>query len=1005
MVRALHTKVHGRARYKIEGLFQSDSLKLYLESSLSQENDILRVSASALTGNLLVCFNSTNTHRTIRQRIETLLRKRSSAKSPTPKPTSRLVSIGIDSVKPAATGRRSAEPQIFEDQDAGAWHVMKAADVMAEVDSRLDEGLTERVVRRRLKRYGPNRLPESTARPKWKLLIDQINSLPVYLLGAAAGVSVLTGGLLDAAVIMGVVVANAAIGYATESTAEKTIESLKTLVHPSAEVIRDGVMVEISAESVVTGDLLVLKPGAYVAADCRIIKAEHLSIDESMLTGESMPVFKRPYPLKKKHTPLPDRANMAYMGTLVTGGQGMGVVVATGRSSEIGRLQILLDKTESPKTPIERQLGQMGDQLVLLCGLICGGVFMIGFFRGYGFLQMLRSAISLAAAAVPEGLPAAATINFAMGINKMRHHRVLIRHLQAVETIGAVQTVCLDKTGTITRNQMEVQRIFIGDKRIDIENGCFRHNGRPISPVKSEEFQRLLQVCALCNEAKINGLGKDGTYDMAGSSTENALVQLAILSDVDVPKLRQDYRLQKIQHRSENRLFMSTIHKTPDDRRLFLVKGSPPEVLAMCDRQMINGEEVPIKAGDRVLIERENEEMAGDALRVLGTAFQWSSNGSSAADPDEPVWTGLVGMSDPVRNGVQGLIEVFHRAGIETVMITGDQSNTAYAVAQQLNISGDHPLEILDSSELTAVHPEALKAISQKAHVYSRVSPAHKLRIVQALQSAGMTVAMTGDGINDGPALKAADIGIAMGRGGTDVAREVADVVLKEDNLEILIVAVADGRATYNNIRKSVHFFLATNLSEIMVMFAAMAMGIGFPLNVMQLLWINIISDIFPGLALSMEEPAPDVMDRPPRDPKAPLFSRRDYRRMTYESSVISTGALFAYLYGIRQYGIGQQARSLAFQGLTIGQLLHAISCKSERSSIFQRKASPPNPYLKAALGGSLALQLLTMVVPPLRQFLGVSPIGLADTAVIGASALIPLIVNEATKPTTKGVP
>ena len=344
------------------------------------------------------------------------------------------------------------------------------------------------------------------------------------------------------------------------------------------------------------------------------------------------------------------------------------------------------------------------------------------------------------------------------------------------------------------------------------------------------------------------------------------------------------------------------------------------------------------------------------------------------------------------------LIDVLHGAGIDTVMITGDQSPTAYAVARTLGVSQHEPLEILDSIELASVDPELLKALATKVHVYSRVSPAHKLKIVQALQSAGRVVAMTGDGINDGPALKAADIGVAMGQSGTDVAREVADVVLQRDNLETLIVAIEDGRTTYNNIRKSVHFFLSTNLTEILVMFGALAAGIGFPLNVMQLLWINIISDIFPGLALSMEPPEPDIMKRPPRDPQEPLFSNDDYKRMAFESSVISASTLTAYGYGLARYGMGARAASLAFQSLTFGQLLHAISCRSERRGIFDKNGAPPNNYLRLAVGGSLALQALTMVIPGLRRFLGLTPLGLLDTALIGASALAPLLINESTK-------
>jgi len=376
------------------------------------------------------------------------------------------------------------------------------------------------------------------------------------------------------------------------------------------------------------------------------------------------------------------------------------------------------------------------------------------------------------------------------------------------------------------------------------------------------------------------------------------------------------------------------------------------------------------------------------------------ANGKTADMERELTWIGLVGMADPIREGVAELIQAFHGAGIETIMITGDQSPTAYAVARELNMSRDDRLAILDSMEFTRVDADVMEALVQKVHVFSRVTPAHKLQIVKALQAAGRTVAMTGDGINDGPALKAADIAIAMGHGGTDVAREVADVVLEDDNLETLIIAVRNGRNTYKNIRKSVHFFLSTNLSEIMVMFAAMAAGIGFPLNVMQLLWINIISDIFPGLALSMGEPDPDVLREPPRDPEAPLLTGTDFKQMTIESGIISASTMGAYGVGIAMYGMGPRATSLAFQSLTIGQLLHAIACRSETHGMFSKEPPPANPYLNAAIGGSLALQVLTMVIPGFREFLGVVRPNLFDIAVISGSAVLPLMINEGRKRT-----
>jgi Ca2+-transporting ATPase len=1004
MIHAVHTQIAGRARFRVDGLCRSQPLKKLLEQRLVLKEDILRVSASTITGNILVNFNSNSSYKSVAFLIEGVLDEFHNGK-----PFVQEQFLGPSAPSGEKASLTKAPPVSNEtikrflapETKAGSkpWHTLARETVLHLMRSDRKQGLEAGVAQNRLQENGPNKLQETEPRSGWRIFFDQMNSLPVYLLGAAAGVSIATGGLLDAVVIMGVVVANGIIGYFTENDAEKTIESLKHLVKPTAEVIRDGQTLQIPAEDVVVGDLLVLKPGSYVTADCRILSSSRLSIDESMLTGESMPVFKKNITLKHENTPLADRSNMAYMGTLVTGGQGLAVVVAAGQATEVGMLHRLLTDTATPKTPIELQLEKMGDQLVLLCGGICGVVFGIGFLRGYGYLQMLRMAITLAASAVPEGLPAAATINFALGITSMREHGVLVRRLQAIETLGAVQTVCLDKTGTITENRMSVVRVFSGARYIDVDQETIVWPRPTADHSENREIQQLLITCALCNEIKFNNIGGNGEYEILGSPTEKALARLAIKSGADLQTLWKGYRFLKIRHRAENRLYMSTLHASrTDEHKLFSIKGSPPDVLSMCNRQMVNGHIVPLTEENRQEIEIRNQKMSADALRVLGFAFYPVEKDEKFDEESELIWLGLIGMTDPIRAGVADLIKVFHRAGVNTVMITGDQSTTAYAVASQLNLAGNDQLRILDSAELTSLDPVALQALARKVHVYSRVSPAHKLKIVQALQSAGQTVAMTGDGINDGPALKTANLGIALGQTGTDVAREVADIILEEDNLEILIKALQEGRTTYGNIQKSVHFFLSTNLTEIQVMFAAMALGIGFPLNVMQLLWINIISDIFPGLALSREKPPADLMEAPPRGKGEALFSSQDFKQMLVESSIITTGSMAAYGYGLLRYGAGGKAASLAFQSLTIGQLLHAFSCRSNHKSIFDRQHLPANPALTWAVGGSLVLQILTMIVPGLRNFLGVTPLSMVDAAVISTSALMPFFANEARK-------
>ena len=1003
MIEVIHYAVRGRARYRVEGLYGCEPLKQFLELRLAREKVITRVAASTVTGNVLVSFNSDNSHRSIGALLEKALEEVNDTTLPTARPTA-------DQVGGNGNRRRNAHLDhlinrlLFphDDNMNRPWHTFTRDSVLEDLRVTADAGLDGREIAERRTKFGDNCLPTVRERSGWEVFVDQLKSLPNYLLGAAAGISVMTGGLIDGVVILGVVLANAAIGYITEHKADKAIESLKQLLHPKAEVLRNRSALEIDVEDVVRGDVLILKPGSYVAADARVVRCSRLSVDESMLTGESLPVDKTHRSLRRENTPLAERRNMVFAGTQITGGEGLAVVTAVGRYTEIGHLQTLMAETVSPKTPIERQLERTGDHLVVLFMAICALVMLIGSLRGFGLLQMLRLAVSLAASAVPEGLPAAATVNLALGITRMKNHHVLIRNLKAVETLGAVQTICLDKTGTITWNRMSVARIFADGRQMSVRNGCVHDGTDEVDVIWNRVYFHLLVVCALCSETKVNDGGEETR--LSGSATEVALVRLAIEAGLDVQTLRSDYRFLEVNHRSEQRLYMSTRHSAPDGRQFLAVKGSPPDVLDLCSWQFRDGQVIPFTESAKLDVQIQNEAMADAALRVLGFACTVYDPGQPPAAEDRLVWLGLIGLSDPVRDGVRELIVAFHGAGIDTIMITGDQSTTAYAIARELNLSRGAPLDILDSTELQSMPPDAVEALAKRVKVYSRVSPADKLHIVRALQAVGRTVAMTGDGINDGPALKAADIGIAMGRCGTDVARQTADIVLERDNLETLITAVQDGRATYRNIRKSVHYFLSTNLSEIMVMSTALSLGLGSPLNVMQLLWINIISDIFPGIALAMEAPEPDVLSQPPRPAQAPLFSGADYRRMAAESAVISSASLAAFAYGLARYGPGARASSLAFQSLCVTQLLHAFSCRSESRKPPWGGKRARNPYLNLAVDSSLALQVLTVVLPPLRQFLGLSALGVMDVAVVAGSALLSFAANELLKtPVSKG--
>ncbi len=1009
-IEPLHTALKGRSRFRVRGLYRSESLKKFIETKLSGRSDVSNATLSVLTSNILVYYNSGNTPATIKALLEEIVSEyrgfnggsKNPYKDPPPQPGRKEANAAFSprSQEKLISTKRKVRKLVTNagPQRRASWHLIEAPEALAALNTSADRGLRSDSALARLRQYGPNLLPESVPRSGLAIFLGQLKSLPVLLLGVAAGISVLTGGLADAVVIMGVVGINATIGYVTESRSEKTIFSLKKLVRPSALVIRDGVAKTIKAEELVPGDIVAFRPGHYVPADCRLLAAGNLSVDESVLTGESMPVVKNVAALEDERIPLAGRRNMLYMGTLVTGGQALAVVVATAGFTELGGIQEMIGETASPETPMELQLDRMGNQLVLISGAVCGLVFIIGLLLGYGLLQMLKTSISLAVAAVPEGLPTVATTTLALGIRDMRQHKILVRRLEAIDTLGSIRTICLDKTGTITMNRMSVVTIHIPGKKLSVSEGLFYDNAGKLNLYESEGLLKLVHISVLCNETEI--AGERGHYVLNGTSTENALVQLAISSGVDVPGLRRKLPLKKVEYRSENRNFMCTYHDFQPGKTLIAMKGSPAEVLAMCGWMQEDGHKKPLTGETREAILTDNERMAGLALRVLGIAYKISDN---TDNPDSGerccfVWLGIVGMNDPVRKGTRELIQVLHGAGIDTVMITGDQSPTAYAVGKELGIGAEGGLEILDSANLIDMDPEVLKALAQKVNVFSRVSPAHKLRIVQALQGAGRVVAMTGDGINDGPALKAADIGIAMGTTGTDVAREIADIVMEDDNLETLVVAVSRGRTIYNNIRKSVHFLIATNLSEIMVMLAATTAGLGQPLSATQLLWINLISDIFPGLALALEPPEPDVLTQQPRSRDEQILKGSDFKRLAFESAAISAGSLAAYGYGILRYGAGPYASTLAFTSLTAGQLLHAISCRSETSGIFSGPKLPPNRYLQAALGGSFLLQFIAMLLPGTKGLLGLAPLGILDIVVAGIGAAAPLLVNEATK-------
>lgn len=962
---AIHSS-KGRTRYKIEGLYRSQKLASYLEQALKGHPCIQEVQASVLTGNLLIKFDRAYSVSEMQA----------------------LVTETVNCYRPHPVPLPSQETT-----PATNWHILPKETVLQELGTSETEGLSAEQVAENSQQYGRNTLAEAQTRQDLEIILEQFNSLPVALLGVAAGISLVTGGVADALTIAGVVGLNAAIGYVTESQSERIIQSLKNQGSAIALVIRNGTEETIDAEEVVVGDLLMLRSGDRVAADARLLQTDNLQVNESPLTGESLPVSKMVAPLERQAKPLAERQNMVYQGTLITGGKGLAIVVATGKETEIGKIQAMAGEAIMPQTPLQRQLDEVGGQLVLIGSGVCTLVFAIGVWRGQGLLPMLKSAISLAVASVPEGLPAIATTILALGIQEARRQGVLIRGIDAVESLGSVQTICLDKTGTLTCNRMVVKEVQVGLNQAQFEEG----QGWSSRPLEDEEIAWLLWVAVLCSETEVAKSGAG--YDLTGSATEKALVELSINAGIDPIALRECFPLLKTNARSANHELMSTLHPFGEGNVLIAVKGNPHEIIGRCKYRAQEGKMIPLTQAEQRSLENSNEEMAGKALRVLGFAYRIAEDSiPDDAVEEELIWLGLAGMADPIREGVNQVIAQFHQAGIDTVMITGDQSPTAYAIARELHLGRDEHLEILDSSALGTLNPEKLEALATKVDVFARVSPADKLNIVQSLQAVGKIVAMTGDGINDSPALKAANVGIAMGKGGADAARETADVILEDNALASIITAIAQGRSIYSNIRKSLHFLLATNLSELAVMIVGTAAGFTEPLNTMQLLWLNLVTDVFPSLGLALEAPEADVLKQSPRDPHEPILASSDYERICLESAVLSITALGAYGYALIRYGEGRRASTVLFMSLTVAQILNALNARSSQPSLLGGEQRPNNPYLDAAIGGSLALQLLPLFFPPLRQLLRLESLDPFDTTVIIACVLLSLAANEASK-------
>jgi len=849
-----------------------------------------------------------------------------------------------------------------------AWHSKPVTEVVAALKTDPAAGLVPEIAKERLSAYGLNALPHEKGETPLELFLKQFQSLPVAMLGGSAVVSVATGGVADAVATLSVVMINAVFGYATEGQAEATIHKMMDQSAQSVPVLRAGREIQIPSAQIVPGDVLIVRPGIPITADARLITAAKLKADESALTGESFPVSKDATAQIEPGSPIGDRPTMLHAGTLVSEGGGTAVVTATGSNTAAAQIALLSQSATRPRAPVEREMDHLGDQLAKVSMAACGVFFAIGWMRGVPLREILKDALALAVAAVPEGLPVVATTTMSLGIKRMEQEGILIRRMDAVETLGSVEVLCLDKTGTLTENRMEVVEAVSG---LELEP----------SGQQGETLKLLARAAALNNSAQ-----PGGPDDRTGSQTEIALLDFARRNGIDVEALRAASPPISIIERTPDRPWMATSHAGEQPRTI--VKGAPEAVLERCSFIQDGAQRRPLSDTDRNLILRANDALAGRPARVLGFAEAQTSLDEEAVSG--LTWTGLTALIDPLRGGAKEFIARMHRAGLRTIMITGDQAATAAAMARELNLSGDGPLRIVDSPELSGMDPKLLGGIARNAHVFSRVSAQNKLAIVRALQESGAVVAMTGDGVNDGPALKAADVGIAMGVSGSDLAKDVANVVIRDDDLNTLVSAIAQGRGVYRNIRRALEFLVTTNLSEIMVGIVEAAHGPGELETPLELLWINLVSDVLPGLGLALADPDPDAMDRPPRPRGETIIPKSDMQRMGTDSLIIAGSSLVAHFSGLARHGPGPETRSMTFLALALGQLLYTLTC--QRSDV--RKLNPErlleNRKLDAAVLVSSGMAVLPFFVPALRRLLGIAPLGPVSTAISLAAAIAP---------------
>lgn len=856
-------------------------------------------------------------------------------------------------------------------------------------------GLLGADVEKRRQQFGPNELQEELPQAPWEIFSRQFANPQTGLLMGSAGLSLVTGGLFDVLMIGGVLFVNAYVGYIAEAHAEQVIHSIGKLDPLEIQVLREGRRQHLLDDELVVGDIVFLGIGM-VPADLRLIESHGLMVDESPLTGESMPIAKHHAPIELQQIKsLSDHKNMLYRGTIITSGHGVGIVLATGERTRIGEVRRLVTQTETQPSALDRDLHHLGRQTIWFSSLVCGGVFALGLSRGLGLGPMLKTAISLAVAAVPEGLPTIGTTTMALGVSQLKRRNVLVRRLKVMEMLGGIQVLCFDKTGTLTLNEMVADQGYFGSWHWTREA---LKKSQPALTRSSEGDPKTLKtwirIASLCHDCEwleaING----EPARWSGSATEKAIIALVEELGGSPRTLLPALPRHRVSYRTEERQYMTTYHNLGStSQTLAAVKGSPEQLLALSGYFLEGGEIIELTDESRALIEQQNRSLGKQGLRVIGFAYLEAPELRSIRDR-KLIWIGLVGLKDPMREGMPELMDLFHRAGIRTIMMTGDQSVTAKAVGKALGFhQPGEKVQIADARQLGSMSPEEIAKLTETVQVFSRVSPSDKLRIVQALQQAGKIVAMTGDGINDSPALKAAHVGIAMGAQGTAAARESADVVLKDDNLKVLLHAIQQGRAIHSNLRKSIKYLLGTNLSEILLMFASVAGGQGVALNPMQLLWINLLSDILPGLALALDPPPRSSMQAAPPDPEAALLPPAVQKILVREASLMAAAAFFSHQKRAREGELS--ATTGAFITLTISQILHTLTASAEPEGLW-RQGLPHNKRLYGAMGIAAVTLGMGMVSPMTRQLLGITSFDRRQWLEAILQGIWPLALNEA---------